>query len=468
MNKFLRKLNFGYLLILSYFIFLALSWIILFRDGRALFTFVDFYPNLRQPIEQTTVILQKLGINFVPTLIFAITGVSSFCLYYLSLKRDLSLKNTIKFSAIFQLITFFAYPILARDIFYYIFSDRVLNIYHQNVWKIPVSQFAFDKFSKTDWQIQTKVYGGVNQFFYNFASWASGNDFIRSIFFYKFLALIFSFIAMYLVYIIAKKYFPKKEVFILRFIFWNPLYVLEIAGAGHNDIIMIVFLLLTLYFYLGKNWIMAGVSLGLSVGVKMAAALFFPFLLIDAIAKKQFKNSIEFASTFLIVNVLTFKYMDIDPIFFVRRVVENAGVFWQGLPSLAYKFYPTKNPFFLLGELTTSLGLGVYQIIKRANPIVMYVAGMFIYLEFFSSAYWNWYVLWAFIFIPFIKNAPLKKAVFALSFTSLLAYPLYWISLRFDYQNIIWQFIFYLWIFAIPLLTLLYSRRNKNFLSGLN
>ncbi len=464
MRKFLEN-NSGALLIPCFILFSILSWIILFRDGRGLFTFVDFYPSIRPFIEQATILLQKWGINFIPTILFALTAIFAFYLYFVSLKKGVSLRNTIIYSVIFQIITFFAYPILARDIFYYIFSDRVLHVYHQNVWKVPLTDFLIDKFSKTDWQVQTKVYGGVNQFFYNFASTLSGNDLIQSLLAYKGLALIFSFGTMFVVYKITQKYFPQKKSFILRLLFWNPLYILEIAGAGHNDIIMIFFLLLSLYFYLGKSWLLTGVSLALSVGVKMVALLAFPFLVLDAIWKKQIKNAFLFVFSFIAVNLLTFKYMDVEPLFFIRRVVENAGIYWQGLPSLAYKFYPVKTPLFLFGAAGTSMLLAFYQLKKRLNPFLIYTFAMFLYLSFFAGAYWNWYVLWVFVFTPFIKENALTKAVLALTFTSLTAYPLYWISLRFDYQNIAWQFIFYAWIFIVPIAVFFYCRRHPAFLN---
>lgn len=453
----------GAWLTFSFIIFSILSWILLFRDGRGLYTFVRFYPFLDPYVKSGVIVLNKLGLNTIPTGIFALFAIFSFCLYISSLKQNITLKMTIIYSIIFQVITYlFSYPILAKDIFYYIFSDRVLLVYHANIWKIPVSHFSFDKFAWTDWQTQIKVYGGINQFFYNFASVIGGNDLIRSLFAYKGLTFIFSVLTMYLLYKILKTYYPGRESFNLRLLFWNPLFILEIIGAGHNDIIMIFFALLSFYFYLKKKSLLSGIILALSMQVKIVTIFIFPFVAIKLFAEKKYKDLVYFCFGFILTNLIVFRFMGVNPIEFLKRVFFNLGVYWQSLPNMIFRLVGEEKTFFFIALILVGGAFAAYQYIKKENPFVVFAEFIFVYLLFLTSAYWNWYVLWAFFLVPFIRNKKLSASILVFSFTSLLAYPLYWLSLRFNYQSLVWPVITYLFIFGIPIAFLVFFKLQKN------
>ena len=68
---------------------------------------------------------------------------------------------------------------------------------------------------------------------------------------------------------------------------WNPLILLESAGNGHNDILMVFFLLLAVYFAASdRPWLVIP-ALVLSISTKFVPVLVFPFFLLYLIRREE-------------------------------------------------------------------------------------------------------------------------------------------------------------------------------------
>ncbi|HUP27083.1 MAG TPA: hypothetical protein VM409_01515, partial [Chloroflexia bacterium] len=66
------------------------------------------------------------------------------------------------------------------------------------------------------------------------------------------------------------------QVAALLLYIWNPLLLIEFAGSGHNDAVMLTLVLLALWLHLKGSWRGAALALGLAVLVKLPAAIFIP------------------------------------------------------------------------------------------------------------------------------------------------------------------------------------------------
>lgn len=62
----------------------------------------------------------------------------------------------------------------------------------------------------------------------------------------------------------------------LLFYIWNPLLLVEFGGNGHNDAVMLTFVLLAFWLHLLGRWRLAALALGLATMVKLVAILFLP------------------------------------------------------------------------------------------------------------------------------------------------------------------------------------------------
>lgn len=439
-------------LLLTFLGFTVLSWVLFFREERVLTALVTFMPAWQPVLLDIRQYLLSVGLNTVPTLLFGVLAVTACAAYLFSLKEEHTRNFTIMYALIFQAVVFFSYPVLSTDIFSYIFSDRVFTEYGQNIWKVTPDTFPDDPYwLLSDWKDQTKVYGMVNQVLYLPASYLGGESLVLTVILYKLTAVAFSVAALLVFVELLKDRLEKQQVQAIKLLFWNPLYVLEIAGSGHNDVAMIFFFLWSLLFYKNKQWWWAGVVLALSVQVKLILAAFFIFAGVALLRQKNWRALVEFGAGVGLVNAAAFWYMQVTPLEFLSRVLYNSSVYWQSLPSLVHRFWENEKVLFTPAVLVMVAVVLLWQWRKKVEPVLATTVFLLLYLLLFSAAYWNWYVLWVLVAVPFIKVKWLQVMIVAFSFTSLLAYPLLWLSLRFGYNHLGWSFVYYGWIFVVPM-----------------
>lgn len=446
----------------SFLIFVLLSWILLFRDERALTGIAFFYPFLNTSLQSTRQLLLHAGLNSIMTGLFALTAIGAFIFYVASFRDRISTKHTIIAAVIFQLMVFFSYPILSTDIFSYVMTARVESVYHQNVWLVPPITFNNDTFLLlSDWKTSTNVYGGVSEILYIAGSTFAGNNLFANIVIYKWIALVFSLLSMVVMYLIFRDKEELLRAFALRFVFWNPLYILEIAGAGHNDSIVLFFLLLAYYLYTKKRWMLSGIVFALGVQVKIVPIFLLFYFCLELLRKKQYSKLLQILVPFALTVAVVLYFMHIDPVFYATRILLNTSIYWQSLSGLLSRFHFDIRTLFTGVFALLTLGIGAWQWKRKTDPVISFVVCLSIYLLFLTSAYWNWYVLWVFVLLPMVGNSKLKLFGLLFTFTSLLAYPLYWLSLRFDYQNIWWAVIIYAAVFLVPLGSLMLFRFRR-------
>lgn len=454
-------------LLASFIFYTLLSWVLLFRDNWTLEVLqTKFYPQQAVLIDQIRSFLSAFKLNTVPTLLFFLFILVAFAAYFLALKKVFSPKKVIFFSLVFQIIVFFSYPILSTDVLSYILSDRIAVVYHQNVWTTKPNVFPNDPYyflvypiyAASDWTNQTRIYGPVNQVIYSAVTALSGDDLRVNLAAHKFVVLIFSLATMWLVYKILKDYFPNKLHFALVFIFWNPLFILETVGSGHNDILMIFFILLSYFFFLRKSPVLVALSLVLAASVKSTALLLVPIYLAVFLGQRissMAKFALVFAGSYLAI----FSTMGTNFLTLINRTAYSTTLYWQSLPQQLSTISP------VLVRLLTPLFLVYYALqclrgllLRKVDPLVLYGQVYLIYLLFTLGAYWNWYSLWVLTAFAFLGWGRLTKVAGAFTLTSALAYPLFWLSLRFNFAHPLWPVIIYLVILSGPVVAYLHDK----------
>jgi hypothetical protein len=406
----------------------------MFRDERALAVYN--HPLLWQIRD----LLLRLKLNTIPTLLFALLSGLLFYFYFKN-KNEINKKKIIFFACLFQIIVFFSYPILSTDIFSYVLSDRIDVVYHQNVWKVSPDNFKHDPFyNLSDWTDKTRIYGGVNQAIYSPVTAISGDTILTNIAAHKMVVIAFAAATVFLM--------PSAIVF------FNPLFILETAGSGHNDVIMLFFVILALLI---TNPLLSGVLLGLATQVKTVPALLSIFLLLKLISELRIKKAFMFLISYLSTILIIYYLMGINPLDTIARTAGSVNVYWQSLPMLI------RSPILNLG-LISLLGIQVYRsLIFRLNAVEVFIQTMLIYLLFFLPAFWNWYPIWLLTLLPFVsKNSKIKPYVLAFTASSILAYATYWLALRFNYHFFLWPVIMYLTILAGPAAVFIYEKIHRH------
>lgn len=190
----------------------------------------------------------------------------------------------------------FAYNAFSYDIFNYMFAAKVVVHYHQNPYAVIPLAFPKDPMlSFMHWTNVPYVYGplalGFTLPFYLIGL----GFFLPTFFLFKALTTACFFGTVYFLQKLFRKVNPKKEVLGVVLFALNPLVIIETLISAHNDIIMMFFAVMGIYFLLQKKWLWGVLAIITSVLTKQVTVfLIFPVLAyaIATIFKKKISDTI--------------------------------------------------------------------------------------------------------------------------------------------------------------------------------
>lgn len=138
----------------------------------------------------------------------------------------------------------FAYPINATDVYRYVIRGRVASAYGQSPFIAPPASFIGDPFMPLagEWAGETSPYGPLWELVAAGVTAVSGDNLLLGVWLFKLLALV-CFLAGAAVIWAAADERPGRVVAALLWA-WNPALLLTFALNGHNDALMLLWLLL--------------------------------------------------------------------------------------------------------------------------------------------------------------------------------------------------------------------------------
>src|SRR5512137_710015 len=148
--------------------------------------------------------------------------------------------------AALAVLLLFSYPVDAIDVFVYAIYTRGWGLYGLNPLATAPAQFPGNDpwvGLAAEWASAPSPYGPVWQVLSLGAYFAGGGDFLRQVYALKILMILAYLGCGALIYLILKQRRPEWAVAGMVAFAWNPLVLLEVAQNGHNDIVMIFFLL---------------------------------------------------------------------------------------------------------------------------------------------------------------------------------------------------------------------------------
>ncbi len=182
------------------------------------------------------------------------------------------------------LVQLFMYPITAVDVFDYVSQIRVMTIYHSNPLTIPPSVFPHDPWLPLNtWPTLPASYGPLWALLSALVSEPAGSQVFTAVIAQKLLSIVACLGCMALIWLLAKRLCPERRWQAFVFFAWNPLVLFETAANGHNDTIMVLFMLAGLAALLTPRWYWQALALPLlvaSVLVKWTSVLLIPLAVI--------------------------------------------------------------------------------------------------------------------------------------------------------------------------------------------
>ena len=144
------------------------------------------------------------------------------------------------------LIYVFTPGMLSHDIFVYASYGRVLAIYHNNPYFAPLSAFPGDPFIALNyWANATAAYGPLWIYICSLLGFVLGPQALGYVLAFRLFALVMHLLNTWLVATTLRTSGQSSRVVLLGTLLyaWNPLVLLESSLGGHNDVLMVTFLL---------------------------------------------------------------------------------------------------------------------------------------------------------------------------------------------------------------------------------
>ena len=234
--------------------------------------------------------------KILSTTIYLLLFISITLLYLKMIKtKNLfnSIREILKYVAIIGCIFIVMLPWTSSDIFYYMGVGELDAVYNQNPYYVTMEDYYEQNKENIDdeilaqgannyWASTTLVYGPIAQVLFKVCSGLSFKNIDLCIVIFKLLNLIIHVVNCYLIYKISGR---KKFAIIYGL---NPFILLEFIGNVHNDIIIVFFVLLTLYYLIKKKNILVSVLfLALGTGIKYFTVLLLPIIILYHFRKKE-------------------------------------------------------------------------------------------------------------------------------------------------------------------------------------
>lgn len=186
------------------------------------------------------------------------------------------------FFTLFVLVFLFAPLLMSRDVFSYLFHGRAMSVYGANPYLLaPAARPADVLYPVVGWKNNASVYGPLFNLFSLGVAKAAGDSIPAGVLGFKLMSVIFYAGSLPLVFSLAGRLSPERRNMALAACAWSPLLILHFAGGGHNDAVMVFFVLAGFLLYARGRPTWGLLLVVLAVMVKLSAGLaLLPYLVL--------------------------------------------------------------------------------------------------------------------------------------------------------------------------------------------
>jgi hypothetical protein len=185
---------------------------------------------------------------------------------------------------LFGLPLVLTYPVNANDIFRYAQRGRITALYGGNPFTEPLTTYPDDPFRPLagEWAGETTPYGPVWEGMATVAARVTPGSMGGTLLAFKATGLLLLLATSAVLWaLLARVPTDRRAAYVVLWA-WNPALLLTFVGNGHNDSLMLLWLLLALWALRRGRAVIGLWLVALAVLSKPVAALVLPFYLIDA------------------------------------------------------------------------------------------------------------------------------------------------------------------------------------------
>ena len=368
------------------------------------------------------------------------------------------------------LLLLFMYPYGATDIFDNILRGRILGVYGENPFlKLPVS-FSNDPFyGYITWKRSPSAYGPGWEVLAGLVARQSGPGVIANVLAFKLLPGAFMAASLCLAALILQKKAPQYALAGTLLLAWNPVVLYETWGNGHNDMVMVFWMLAAVLALLYSRYTLAVLALVAGALVKFIPALLIPLTI--ALALRNLRSHRARASFLLRTSLLAFLLgvVAYSPFWDGVRVLNIASrtrLYSSSLPASIYyllqDWHWTGNQAAAIVSSAAIVFTVFFAFLKsrkvwKRPAIENYLDAatqvLLFYLLVTCLWFQNWYVLWVVGLAAPLKPGATRRLALLFCFAALskplgIGPELFWPKPQLDQPGLeIW---FTLGIFALP------------------
>lgn len=380
----------------------------------------------------------------------------AFILYILTFKLISLEKKIIKliivFFLLFNITLLLIWPVGSADIFLYIYQGKTLSTYHLNPFSFScndINRENFFYFINNKCSSISTLYGPLFIIISGLLTFLGGEDIIFTLFLFKLFFIILNILNFYLIY---KIFNNIKPAFLYG---WNPFILYEFSLNGHNDVLVVFFLLLCFYFLYKKPNKIKSYSISLfflilSVLIKFITIVFVPiFFLIILFKLKNGKEKLYFTATAALITIITFFILYFPfwrgwetitkPITHSNHIYSTLKFASPGLFLICYLLYKFHLLKYLMAVIKLSKAVFILlytailiSMVKNRHKLTnqYLIKYSIIALSFFYIFFFTWFMPWYLIILIFLlicysaltNNYKLNKIIYGISIYGILYY----------------------------------------------
>ena len=391
---------------------LTVPTIIYYAKGKGLYAFRELFSYF-------FVITDDNIVKFLDASSYIVIFLILFLLYFMILKKHNKIFKNIKGVLIFVTIVGILFSIVipstSLDVYSYIGNGWADAHYGENPYYTPVEEILLrdgldqmlGRVARV-WRTETVIYGPAWSLVCKALTSLSFGNLEFSLYIFKFASLLVLLGSTYLIYKIT-----NKKFFAIMFGL-NPFVLFEFLSNVHNDIFLVFFILLSIYFIKNKkNIALAVASLAIATAMKYLSILLLPFILAYALKDEKIKEKIKkiiiYSLEFIAIIVGLY-------LIYLRDINVLAGIFIQqnkygrSIPLILWYILNGDEKALMMVKIVslTIFAITYITIIckilfnKKSSAITFrktiqtYQIFLFVFTFLLITNFNSWYVVWLF------------------------------------------------------------------------
>lgn len=353
-------------------------WVHFFGAAFVLFALLFSVIVIRYSPREVPLLMRHAGIFFadlkvVALFLFAWTAL--YTLFYINIKKVIhdrvSMRIIVFWVMLVIVILFITPPFFSSDLYGYISRSVIANVHDASPYIVSPAELGYS--DVVSWPQQVWVYGPLFTTISVGLTKIVGSNVLANIIAFRLVSAFLFMIAGWLVYRILGKTAPEWQRAGTALFLTNPFFLIEIVHSAHNDIFMMISVLLFVWWVVTRQYVRSVAALTAGFLVKFSTAILYPIVGLFILNQSKRKTWREILLSIAVVGIL------------VVGAYAPWHIFNANIANLGRAFITDNNLTLPQAMLVAGLE-GVHRVIPsfEVNLITVRMAYLFTFLVLYA------------------------------------------------------------------------------------